>query len=236
MEILFAELESAERAGSGAWGVTGEVFGPGEEGSFQRIEALRARVGRSSEGHVSGGAGGRFDDTPYRRIAERSVQVIRDPSARLPLGGDEGFRLTFIGERGDFDNDVVRGFIGCLHAVLAGTGAGEDDTASGRDRLISEQRLRPGPVFEVPGSGEEARLCEFTPPGGGTGSPAVLVLVGRRPVPRDILGVCSSQAAVAVIAGWPYAAELLPGELTVIRTFGLYDAAAVVAGSLIVGS
>ncbi|UCF04482.1 MAG: glycoside hydrolase family 3 protein [bacterium] len=233
--LLFAELEDAGRAADGLWGGRGEPPGLGDGESYRRIEALRARIAGDRVGDIPGDSGGRFDDTPYRRIAEKSVQVIRDPSAALPVGGDGGFRLTFLGEREDFENDVVRRFIGCLHSILAGTGEKGNVSADHLDELVSQERLHPGPVFEVPGSGEESRLFEFTPLSGGPGSPAVLVLVGRRPVPYDILHKCCSQTSVAVIAGWPYAAELLPGELTVICTFGLYDAAAGITGSMIMG-
>jgi len=201
-----------------------------------RIEALEVERGISGRSNGEGlgeiDTVGRTEDvatetlSTYGEVAAKSVQVLRDPRSVLPISGSSNMYLSFCGERRDFENEVVGRFIS---RVLERTGIAVIRPHSGiqRDEISTViGDLKPRMRFRMPHLEEFLELFEFRAGEDSNGSTNVLFLLNRRPVSREALFELCARMDVVVIAGWPYAMNLLDDDKTVVVSYGVYDAAA----------
>jgi beta-N-acetylhexosaminidase len=199
--------------------VYGELGQPGDyrvdPRSLRRIEMLRRGLANRRRGL--------FDDSahvpvrsmedrgePYREVAAKSIEVIRDPRGLLPIAAEKPRSIRFVGEREDFGNAVVARFA----ARIIRTFDREDEDSGSADRILSNRTALPGGI----------ERAEFKP--GGAGGPALLVFVNRKPIDPEGLADIAAGADIAVVTDWPRAAGMLDQRITVISTYGIYDAVA----------
>jgi beta-glucosidase-like glycosyl hydrolase len=176
--------------------------------SIQRIEKLRIAL-PDGRGGAPGFSGGVRSGYSYREVASRSIEVKRDPGSLLPVRDADPASIVFVGERADFENGIVREFSDRILLAFdreAGEQGRVDDLFSGR--------------IGLPGGFERA---EFRPHG--ADGPILLLLLNRRPIDLELLVEITSQAGIVVVTDWPPAAGMLSDRLTVISTFGVYEAA-----------
>jgi beta-glucosidase-like glycosyl hydrolase len=174
--------------------------------SIQRIERLR--IAFSDRSHKETGEVDRGD--PYREVASRSIEVMRDPRSLLPLRDLSPGSISFVGERTDFGNVIVGDFIGRVLHAFDREGGG---TKNVEDLLSSRTGLSGG-----------LERVDFHPSSGE--APALLVLLNRRPIDSALLKEITEEADIIVVTDWPPAAGMLSDHLTVVSTFGIYEAAA----------
>ena len=221
---VMAGLEG-ETSGETAGGSIADLLeGERGRGAVERIETVLMKAARSGKYGVRGDATGieerLFDDTAYLKVAERSVQVLRDPTSRLPVPAGTRCRLRFAGEMRDFENGVVRSFIDGLRAVFGDLVPGAS-VGPLPERQLEGNGLPGGAAAMAPGSVAGMRIFE-TPPDGTVGKgPLILVLLDRRPLDRAALSKLCEGVDVAAVCGWPYAGDLFPPGMTVICSYGL---------------
>ncbi len=221
--------------------------------SFSRIDRLRKRGGGAieemageslcEEEEISGGKEHSrkirrdkisFLDKPYQLAAEWSVEVIRDPAGLLLLKSRTPSLIRIIGERNDFSGAPAEHFIeelreGAGRAVLEREGAGSGGSDySGADRTESSSRgLDPIGDFIKPAAGFGKKLFELTLGGNGTGEGVrAMCIICRRPLTGEAVRRITLHAQVVAVCDWPYAADYVPPDKTLIITRGLYPAAA----------
>jgi beta-N-acetylhexosaminidase len=183
--------------------------------SLRRIEMLRRGLSNRRKGLFNDSAHepvrnmmGPVD--PYREVASRSIEVERDPRSLLPLVDAAPRSILFAGERADFENDVVSRFAGRIVQAF--------DRDAGDSGIVEEILSK---RIGLPGGIERAEFGPYDEEG-----PALVVLLGRRAVERGLLGDITSGADIVVVTDWPRAAGMLDSRLTVVSTYGIYEAAA----------
>ncbi|MCK4237385.1 MAG: glycoside hydrolase family 3 protein, partial [Candidatus Krumholzibacteria bacterium] len=250
-EEVFGELESSlgEAKTSGSYRI--ERFDDISGSSLDRIDELRRRAKRL-EGQVAGymeeapfESGGmemiasRVEDArpeAYRATAKSSVRVLKDTGSLLPVGSADGILIRFSGERGDFENEVVRGFIehvlGRLHGRRRGRGV---SAGINSDDLFSPEKLRSALRYRMPNSEEVHEFLELVAGDEPKEGAGVLFLLNRKPITGEALSQVCSKADIVVVAGWSYAAHFIHPDKTVIISYGIYEAAADVICDILVG-
>jgi beta-glucosidase-like glycosyl hydrolase len=199
--------------------VYGELEPPGEyridPRSLRRIDMLRRGVSNRRRGLFEDSAhepvrkiNGRID--PYREVASRSIEVKRDPRKLLPIVDETPRSIHFVGEKEDFGNGVVAGFASRI--IQAFDREGRDSGDAGR--ILSDRTCLTGGI----------ERAEYSP--AGAAGPVILVFLNRRPIGPELLDELTAAADIVVVTDWPEAAEMLDLELTVVSTYGIYDAAA----------
>ncbi len=189
-----------------AEGLWSEEWSGAADVSAARVRRLiEAAAAREREFELPG------DSSVYGEIARRSIRLIGDfAGADFPSGA---FKAVFHAERGEFERFPVRRFIArslrSLGAAERPDGPREGEAAGAPPGL--ESRVFPG------AAGPEA--------------PADAVFfLNRRPLDGETIARLSAGARLVVVAGWPYAADLLPPGARAVVTYGLYDAAADLLG------
>ncbi len=183
--------------------------------SLRRIEMLRRGLATRRRGLFEDSAhvpvrNNESSAEPYREVAEKSVEAIRDPRGMLPIAAGTPRTIGFVGEEADFENGVVARF--AARIIRAFNREGEEKGCAGR--IISNRKALANGV----------ERADFNP--GGAGGPALLVFLNRRPIGPERLADIAAGADIAVVTDWPRAAGMLDERLTVISTYGIYDAAA----------
>lgn len=212
-------------------------------GSLERIGKLRRKAEKLYERSLTkgslnagkdafsrGGAtrSGKRSDTwnPYREVAEKSIRVIRDPRSLLPISLREKRRVMFLGEKNDFDNIIVRRFMELVTENMAGLAGERKGVDRAGDGAFSSAEPDHVMSFKHPDTGITSELYAIQGGGKSTGVPGIVFLLNRRPLTADALAKLTADTGIVVVCGWPYAAELLPQDTTVLLTYGIYDAAA----------
>ena len=222
-EEVFAALQSpgsdapGERAGGGERGIS-----PVSAARVRRL--LAAAAAREREFELPD------DSRVYEEIARRSIRVVDgDPGAGLP---PRGWRAVFHAERGEFERFPVRRFI---VRSLRSLGAGERAGGAAEDRAAAAGAdgadFRLEPRADAPSGPPRLESREYVEAGAGEAPADVVFLLNRRPIDAETAGRLAAGSSLVVVAGWPYAAELLPPGARAIVTFGLYDAAADLVGA-----
>lgn len=252
LEAGAARSDGALNAAAGAGVFRGVLSGVCAQESRGRIEQLCAGLriygDRPSEhdwaippGEPAGGAG--TDADIYRLVAHHAIQFSGTLDARMPAIEAGRSAITFLGERGDFANDIVARFaaelartLGASDRDMYGTGGGKG-VRPGGDR----QAPFPGDAFDValrceaPGSGEPMEIVAVKAGRPYEGAAGIVVLLNRRPLSRhDCERLCHGAACV-IVAGWAYAARFLPSGTPVVVTYGVYDAAVDAVGAVMTG-
>jgi len=183
--------------------------------SIRRIETLRRGLSSRRRGLFGDSAHDPVRNMmgpvePYREVAARSVAVERDPLSLLPLRGAAPRSIRFMGERTDFENDIVSRFAGRMIRALAPAGEG----AGIAEEVLSRRTLLRGGI----------ERAEFLAPA--ADGPSLVLLLIRRPVDPALLTEITERADIVVVTDWPRAAGMLDERLTVISTYGIYEAAA----------
>jgi len=201
----------------------GEVYGELEHlgkqhrdpRSVRRIEKLRNGFSDRQRGlfgeperEVARSGNGSIDS--YREVAAKSIEVKRDPRFLLPIIDASPRSILFIGEKTDFQNLVVERFASRIINAL--------------DREGRESGIAAGVLSNRIGLSNGIERAEFRPPG--AEGPTLVVLLGRRPIERALLGEITAQADIVAVTDWPEAADMLDCRLTVVSTYGIYEAAA----------
>lgn len=183
--------------------------------SVRRIEMLRRGLSNRRMGLFGDSApqqvrnmSGPID--PYREVASKSIEVKRDPRSLLPIVDASPRSILFVGEKVDFENGVVERFASRIIRAF--------------DREGRDSGIAGGFLSNRTGLSSGIERAEFRP--SGAVGPALVVLLGRRPIERDLLGDIAAGADIVVVTDWPEAADMLDGGLTVISTYGIYEAAA----------
>ncbi|MDZ7859236.1 MAG: glycoside hydrolase family 3 N-terminal domain-containing protein [Candidatus Krumholzibacteriota bacterium] len=184
-----------------------------------------------------------YRSSAYLAIAEDSVRVMRDPDSLLPLRPDYFNACTFFGGRSDFSGSAVKLFI--LNLV---EGALESSSKSNppRDNALrgvrkAVERLNRLPLeddllqVDIPPlpEGEKGSFFELSYNAAGKRNSKVLFLLCRKPVSEDTIRAISSESDVVVVSDWPYAADLLSGDKTVIVTRGIFPAASTIVNRIL---
>ncbi len=147
---------------------------------------------------------------PYREVAERSVTIDRDLNSLLPLSVSTPRSVRCLGYRADFENDVVSRFaVRIMRALDPGGGdPGKAEEILAKRKPLSDgiERAEYGPLADE--------------------GPDLALLLFRRPVESRLLREITEGADIAVVTDWPRAAGMLDERLTVITTYGTYEAAA----------
>ena len=183
--------------------------------SVRRIEMLRKGLSNrrsglfvDSEPEVIRNMNGPID--PYQEVAAKSIEVKRDPRSLLPIGDAAPRSILFVGEKTDFENGVVERFASRIINVLDREGRD-----SGIAAAVLSNRI---------GLANGIERAEFNPPG--AGGPILVVLLCRRPIERALLGEITAKADIVAVTDWPEAVDMLDCRLTVVSTYGIYEAAA----------
>ena len=179
--------------------------------SFDRIGALLGIAARKEREFESPA-----DPGVYEEIAAKSIRVSRGADPAPLIDPEKGLSAVFYAGKGEFERYPVKSFIA---RVLKGLGA-------------AAERCEPEPYDAVPPGvpGLEARVfssrAEREPFD-------VVFLLNRGPLEADAVRSLALRARVVVVAGWPYAMEIIPPGKTVIVTYGVYAAAADAVGKSI---
>ena len=187
-----------------------------DEASAARITMLRKRVDTASL-DTSG------DDTDDDSEPLSNFAVFSIPNER-EYGFPKEIRPVFTGWKRDFDDYVVRRFISRVFEGLDRAG------------------LRPGPVPDLDRP-EPVRLDDGSESGlytlgqaGWTGSGKVLFLLCRKSPPEEIIRDAALGCEAVVVAARPWDAGMLPDDIPLIITYGIYDGAADQVGDVLGGS
>ncbi len=227
-EEVFAALQSAAAdSPAGFPGTDGNAPSPSSAARVSRL--LDAAAAREKEWDLPN------DPHVYAEIARGSIRVVGDgPPPVLPAGG---WRAVFHAEKGEFERFPVRRFIErSLRSLGAPAGAGRAPSAgaNGGD-AASGAAAGPGGIFplvplEAPGGDPGLESREYVAAAPADSGADVVFLLNRRPVDAETARRLAAGARLVVVAGWPYAAELLSPEIRAIVTYGLYDSAADLVG------
>ena len=183
--------------------------------SLRRIETLRRGLANRRRNLFEDSKrapvrGGEDFEGPYREVAAGSVAIERDPDSLLPIVSAPPRSIRVLGEKADFDNGIVSRFAARIVRSLDGgrRGAGFVEEALSRRTLLAGgiERAEYGPLADS--------------------GPVLALILFRKPVESRLLGEITEGADIAVVADWPGAAGILDERLTVIATYGTYDAAA----------
>jgi len=228
-EEVFAALQSAAAdAPAGFPGTDGNA--PSSSSAARISRLLDAAAAREKEWELPN------DPHVYAEIARGSIRVVGDgPPPVLPAGG---WRAVFHAEKGEFERFPVRRFIErSLRSLGAQAGAGRAPAAggSGGDAAAGVLAGAAGilplePLGEAPGGDSGLESREYAAAAPAHSGADVVFLLNRRPIDAETARRLAAGARLVVVAGWPYAAELLPPDARAIVTYGLYDAAADLVG------
>jgi beta-glucosidase-like glycosyl hydrolase len=187
--------------------------------SSSRVQALRSKFALGREERIR--SDGVVRDMPQLagKIAEKSISVARDPGSHLPLKKGGLGAVRFAGERSDFENTCVLSFI---EKVLVICGQGEQ-VLDGLDDYEALRALLEHSAIES--DAMEIDTFRLEPPDD-SGGAKILFLLNRRAMGGELLAKLAEEADVIIVTDWPYAADILPVESTVIVTYGTYPAAA----------
>ncbi|GEM_PF-1145023 len=238
VEAVYRELAEFLRTGSrGFWDAP---FHSLSKRSLERISLLQGRAadlaavpGYRTPGFAtgfpgSGSAGVSYGDVDgtggiYRRAADSSVVLLRDPESVLPMAAGAGPSLSFLGARGDFGSPVTLGFI---KSVLRRLGSDVELSMPVEEDLpVIDNGDAVFERIEEEISGE-ADLYALRAGRARGGAPTVSFLLNRRAVEEKALLRLLDGTDVSVVAGWPYAEMYIGEDRCVIVSFGIYDAAA----------
>lgn len=171
----------------------------------------------------------------YRSVARRAVRFIGEGAGRTAANGAEEYHVTVAGEREDFASDIALGFVKGLAFKLGVAGRVESSLCDGEHVPFPGALLRRVIRCQAPGTEEP---MEVEVHGYGDPSPrgrSIVILLNRRPIPRDACMELSTGADIVVVADWPYAVRFLPPGTPAIVTYGVYDAAVEVVREMITG-
>lgn len=216
------EVFEALRSSDGEARDGGPSDGGGEGASAESL----ARVRRLSE--VAAAREREFelpnDARVYDEIARRSIRTFGGAVPASPA--IRGWRAVFHAERGELGRFLVRRFIdrslrslGAKPAGGVAGGAGAPDEAYG---------LEPSRAGALGPAGLES--IEYVFGDAADAFSDIVFLLNRRPLDAAAVRRLAGGARFVVVAGWPYAAELLLPDVRGIVTYGLYDAAADLVG------
>ncbi len=207
-----AGVEEAEPFG-------GDSFARAAAASAERVERLIAVAeAKDSEFELPD------DAAIYEEIVRKAVRAAGEGA---PVSGHHaGSAVVFHAERGAFERYPVERFIGRVLRAMAPR-TGPEGVRAGNARMHGLDPYESAP----PAAGLESRIRRGAE--GGAFRPEIVVLLNRRPIGPETARVLTAGCRLAIVAGWPYAAELLPAELPTIVTYGISDAAADHLGALI---
>jgi beta-glucosidase-like glycosyl hydrolase len=159
----------------------------------------------------------------YREIADKSIRILRRASdAATAPDRASGLRAVFYAERGEFGRYPAMSFVArTLNGLGLADNARPRAIAPGRTDLCAVESCG-----ALPESASHLEGWAFSSASGPAAPPEIVFLLNRRPLSAEAVGELCSGAEVVAIAGWPYAAESVPADRTVIVSWGVYDAAA----------
>ncbi|HUV37720.1 MAG TPA: hypothetical protein VMX58_12345, partial [Patescibacteria group bacterium] len=198
-------------------------------------------AGGGPVGTVTEGIGKHADS--YCSVARHAVQYAGARGTRMPAVEPGRCSVTVLGEREDFANPVVARFVNGL-ARLLGTGGWDTPrrdggmasrSSDGYQGPFSGTMLRPALRYEAPGTREPMEILALEAGRSCGGEAGIVVFLNRRPLLRRACEELCTGSALAVVAGWPYAAHFLPPGKPAIITYGVYDTAVNAVAALITG-
>ncbi|MBN1163691.1 MAG: hypothetical protein JXB45_03870, partial [Candidatus Krumholzibacteriota bacterium] len=214
-------------------GVAGYPEREGEGVEYSRGTGSR---GKGDPGTLSPGRG---EDSPeggvYPRVAKKAVILVKDPRGLLPLPEGGGALPVFCGEEKDFEYYVVRRFTLRIlerlgRSEIFGPRSPAPDYSllpeEELDALFSPRKLRGVLETSAPRTGGRMELVSFIPPGPSREGPGIIFLLGKRAVSPGTLRLLVKDYSIVVPCGWPWGADSIPGDLTVVKSIGIFDAAA----------
>jgi hypothetical protein len=220
-----AEIEAAGESGGPA-GFGGarealEVAGSLEASAARIARLIDRAAAREREFEIPGDSG------IYREIADKSIRISGRADASQTPDRSGGMSVIFYAEKGEFERYPAMSFVA---RTLNGLGLADDarprPIAPGRTGLcaVESRGALPEPAAHLEGW---AFSPASAPGASGAAAPLEIVfLLNRRPLSAEAVGKLCSGAEIAVIAGWPHAAQSVPAGRTVVVTWGVYDAAA----------
>ncbi len=200
----------------------GRLSGERVQQSLQRVAKLRLRLVASISQPRLDAVGGERHKQAALAVARRAITLVRDPNSTLPLRLTKGERLLVI-EFGE-------------------------DQSSGVEDVDRHRRTIIGPAL----GGSEARLHEqvrsLDPSGheykqmlmaSGSANAVIAITTRAKQHPLQARAVADlamlGKRVIAIAGREPYDAEVLPGALTVIASFGEDPGAMQAAADLILG-
>lgn len=185
--------------------------------STRRINALLdSAASREREFELPG------DVSIHGEIARRALKIEMGHSSKITVGGR--INAIFYADEGAFDLYTVRRFIA---RALRSVSEGELRAAKSPDELWN--RLEAGPAFEMKSRRLESRT--FMDRSDEIPRWDIVFLLNRRPLDGEALHALTEGCRAVVIAGWPYADELVFPSIPSVTTFGAFDSAADILGS-----